>query len=90
VETLLAGASDREPILSGAGKSGARLERVVIDGQRYVVKYLHLADDWTMRAAGDLSGAASPPGGGAFWRDCRTASTSRSSVYVGTRAGPPC
>jgi len=58
VETLLAGASDREPIVGGAGKSGARLERVVIDGERYVVKYLHLADDWTMRAAGDLSGAA--------------------------------
>jgi hypothetical protein len=58
VDTLLAGASTREPIVDGAGKSGARLERVVIDGQRYVVKYLHLADDWTMRAAGDLSGAA--------------------------------
>src|SRR5450631_537283 len=58
VDTLLAGASAREPIVDGAGKSGARLERVVIDGQRYVVKYLHLADDWTMRAAGDLSGAA--------------------------------
>ena len=58
VDTLLAGASAREPIVGGAGKSGARLERVMIDGQRYVVKYLHLADDWTMRAAGDLSGAA--------------------------------
>jgi hypothetical protein len=58
VDTLLAGASAREPLVGGSGKSGARLERVVIDGQRYVVKYLHLADDWTMRAAGDLSGAA--------------------------------
>lgn len=58
VEELLAGASDRNPIVDGAGKSGARLERVVIDGEPYVVKYLHLADDWTMRAAGDLRGAA--------------------------------
>jgi len=58
VDELLAGASDREPMVDGAGKSGARLERVVIDGERYVVKYLHLADDWTMRAAGDLSGAS--------------------------------
>lgn len=58
VDELLAGASDREPMVDGAGKSGARLERVVIDGERYVVKYLHLVDDWTMRAAGDLSGAS--------------------------------
>ena len=50
--------SDREPIADGAGKSGALLERVVIDGERYVVKYLHRADDWTMRAAGDLTGAS--------------------------------
>ena len=57
VAELLAGASEREPIVDGAGKSGARLERVVIDGRRYVVKYLHIADDWTMRAAGDLAGA---------------------------------
>ena len=58
VDELVAGATHRETIVDGAGKSGARLERVVIDGQRFVVKYLHLADDWTMRAAGDLSGAS--------------------------------
>jgi hypothetical protein len=57
VDELLAGVTDREPIVDGAGKSGARLERVVIGGERYVVKYLHLADDWTMRAAGDLTSA---------------------------------
>ena len=38
------------------GKSGARLERVVVDGQRYVLKHLHHADDWGMRATGDLAG----------------------------------
>ena len=58
VDTLLAGVSAREPLVGGAGKSGARLERVVIDGKRYVVKYLQLGEDWTMRAAGDLRGAA--------------------------------
>jgi hypothetical protein len=58
VDDLLAGASEREPMADGAGKSGALLERVVIDGQRYVVKYLHLADDWTMRAAGDFNSAS--------------------------------
>jgi hypothetical protein len=55
---LLAGAVDSEPLADGAGKSGARLERVTISGERYVVKYVDLADDWTMRAAGDLTGVA--------------------------------
>ena len=41
----------------GAGKSGARLERVVIAGQPYVLKHLDLAEDWTMRASGCLRGA---------------------------------
>jgi Phosphotransferase enzyme family len=58
VDELVAGATHREPIVDGAGKSGALLERVVIDGERYVVKYLHLTDDWTMRAAGDFSSAS--------------------------------
>ena len=40
-----------------AGKSGARLERVVIGGQPYVLKHLDLAEDWTMRASGCLRGA---------------------------------
>ena len=57
VEELLAGATDRAPILDSAGKSGARLERITIDGRPFVVKYLDLAEDWTMRAAGDLGGA---------------------------------
>lgn len=54
---LLALVTDREPILDGAGKSGARLERAMIDGQPYVLKHLSLDQDWTMRAAGDLRGA---------------------------------
>src|SRR4029077_21257177 len=33
------------------------LERVVIDGQHYVLKHLDLAEDWTMRASGCLPGA---------------------------------
>lgn len=54
VEDLLAGATDREPITDGAGKSGARLERVRIDGVPHVVKYVDLDGDWTMRTAGCL------------------------------------
>ena len=39
--------------LSADGKSGAHMERVVVDRQSYVLKYLHPADDWLMRATGD-------------------------------------
>jgi len=54
---LLARASSRVPLDDAPGKSGARLERVVIDGHDYVLKHLDLAEDWTMRAAGVLRGA---------------------------------
>ena len=36
-----------------ATKSGARFERVVIDGERFVLKYQDPRDDWLLRAAGD-------------------------------------
>jgi hypothetical protein len=57
VAELLAGATERSPLAEAPGKSGASLERVVIGGQRYMVKHLDLADDWTMRASGCLRGA---------------------------------
>ena len=57
VAELIAGATSRTSLSEGAGKSGARLERVVIDGQPYVLKHLDLAEDWTMRASGCLRGA---------------------------------
>ena len=57
VAELVAGASEREVLAHAPGKSGARLERVVIGGQPYVLKHLDLADDWTMRASGCLPGA---------------------------------
>jgi len=38
----------------GEGKSGARFERLVIDGEPYVLKHLCVDDDWTMRSLGDL------------------------------------
>jgi hypothetical protein len=55
---LLAGATERTALADVPGKSGARLERVVIGGQPYVLKHLDLADDWTMRASGCLRGAS--------------------------------
>ncbi|MGO4256866.1 aminoglycoside phosphotransferase [Marmoricola sp. RAF53] len=56
VETLLAGVTESE-LMETSGKSGAVLERVVIDGHEFVVKYLDAAGDWTMRAAGVPGGA---------------------------------
>src|SRR6266581_4772312 len=54
---LLSGATERAGLDQAPGKSGAALERVVIDGQPYVLKHLDLAEDWTMRASGCLRGA---------------------------------
>jgi hypothetical protein len=56
VDDLLAGASHVVPIDS-AGKSGARLDRLRIDCEAYVVEYLDPDHDWTMRAAGVDGGA---------------------------------
>jgi hypothetical protein len=57
VAELIAAATSRTSLTEGAGKSGARLERLVIGGQPYVLKHLDLAQDWTMRASGCLPGA---------------------------------
>jgi Phosphotransferase enzyme family len=57
VAELIAGATERTGLAEVPGKSGARLERLVIDGQPYVLKHLDLAEDWTMRASGCLRGA---------------------------------
>src|SRR5271166_4634350 len=57
IAELLAGVTERSTLEEAPGKSGARLERVVIGGQPYVLKHLDLADDWTMRASGCLRGA---------------------------------
>jgi hypothetical protein len=55
VDEMLAGATDRTTMHASDSKSGARFERVTIGGNRYVVKYLSRADDWIMRATGDLA-----------------------------------
>ena len=55
LDRVLAGAADRAPMNNADGKSGARFERVTIDGERFVVKYLDIRDDWTMRATGQLA-----------------------------------
>ncbi len=54
IEDLLRGATDRGPMTAADSKSGARFERVWIDGRPHVVKHLHVDDDWIMRSTGDL------------------------------------
>jgi hypothetical protein len=54
VDDLVAGASSRVPMTSAESKSGARFERVVIDGEAYVLKHVDLRDDWIMRQTGDV------------------------------------
>ncbi len=54
VDELIAGATERGPLGGSDGKSGSSLERVVIDGERFVLKRLHPDGDWTMRGFGDL------------------------------------
>ena len=55
VQELIAGASERRVLTQTDSKSGALLEQVVIDGEPYVLKHLHVDDNWQMRACGDIS-----------------------------------
>ena len=56
VDELVNGASLREPMDKSAdSKSGSTFERIVIDGQPYVLKHLHVDQDWLARATGDLT-----------------------------------
>ncbi len=54
LDELLAGAQSREPFRTPDTKSGARFERVVISGERFILKHLHVDDDWIMRCSGDV------------------------------------
>jgi hypothetical protein len=53
LDDLLATASSRAAWVPEDTKSGARFERVVINGERYVLKYQDPRDDWLLRATGD-------------------------------------
>lgn len=56
ITEMLSGATDVRPMQEAPGKSGARLDRLTIDGRPYVVKYLDPSADWTLRASGVLAG----------------------------------
>jgi len=53
LEELLSRAEERAPWVPDDTKSGARFERVVVDGERFVLKYQDPEDDWLLRANGD-------------------------------------
>lgn len=55
VDELVDGATERERFTPADGKSETLMERLVIDGQRYVLKHLDHRHDWIMRATGDLA-----------------------------------
>ncbi len=54
VAELIAGATSCEPLSHADGKSGARLERVVIHGEPFVLKRFDYASDWVLRVGGDV------------------------------------
>jgi hypothetical protein len=54
VDTLVAGASSRTPVVFDDSKSGARFERVVIDDEHFLLKHVDPHDDWIMRQTGDI------------------------------------
>jgi hypothetical protein len=54
IDELLRGVRDRRALSTTDSKSGARFERLSIDGEPFVLKYLHVDDDWIMRSTGDL------------------------------------
>jgi len=54
LDELVAGCTERTPFLTGDSKSGTTFERLLISGEPHILKYLHVDDDWIMRASGDL------------------------------------
>jgi hypothetical protein len=54
VDELVEGATSRVPVAFDDGKSGARFEWVVLDGERYLLKHVDHRDDWIMRQTGDI------------------------------------
>ncbi len=54
LDELLARVESREPWKTADSLSGSAFERIVMDGEKYVLKHLHVDDDWIQRAQGDL------------------------------------
>jgi hypothetical protein len=52
---LIDGATARRPFRTSDAKSGSSFERIEIDGERYVLKAMHVDDDWLARSMGDVT-----------------------------------
>jgi hypothetical protein len=55
VDELIDGASGRRPFRNSDAKSGSSFERLEIDGERYILKVMHVDDDWLARSMGDVT-----------------------------------
>lgn len=54
LDELLACVDDRQPFLTSDSKSGNRFEAVRYEGERMILKFISVDDDWIMRATGDV------------------------------------
>jgi hypothetical protein len=55
VAELIDGYDSRDPMVKpGDSLSGSHFERVVIDGEAYVLKHMHVDNDWIQRVTGDV------------------------------------
>ncbi len=54
LEELLANATSREQWKTAESLSGSMLERIEIEGEPFVLKHMHVDDDWIQRSMGDL------------------------------------
>lgn len=91
---LLAGCTERTPLLNADGLSAVPMERVTLDGERYVVKWLSPELDWVMRFSDDdvcravvmwesgLYDAVAPYVEHAVVGACRDDSTGRAAVLM--------
>jgi hypothetical protein len=58
LDELLAGVTSREPLKPADSRSSAVFERVVIDGEPYVLKVIDGSKDWLAIASADVAGRA--------------------------------
>ena len=80
IDELLAGATERTPLVADDGKSGVPIERVVIDGQRYIAKHMEVAGDWLAARPATSACGSSCSGKRACTSACRRASILSSSA----------
>ena len=89
LDELVAGATDRVEVRTSDAKSGARFERLVIDGERYFLKSLSAADDWIMRVTGNTSNWEFKVWQAGLYGQTPPSSTTRSGGWRSRETGSP-